>query len=188
MPGVKNLYYTSYFPFLSILLFSAAFAVSLEKKLVALLQEIGIYHALSEFFSAGNIELLLFGSFVLCFVMLLSALKVLADMMLQFSCLFFADDKQEEHDQRMKEGRFLFLAGGVLSLLFSQLFWLLSVIFLLTGLSYFVFITYRMSNHFTTSGLVGFVFFQMLFWLSFMLGFGFLLLRTYRYVLESLPV
>ncbi|OEH94002.1 DUF5366 family protein [Bacillus solimangrovi] len=188
MPGIKNSHYTCYFPLLSIVLLSASFAISTQNKVIDSLQSLGILQALIELFSFNNLRFLLFFGIMLCFFFLLSGLKIIFTTLVQFSCLLFADEKHIEQDRHMEEGRFIYLIGAVLSMVVSQSLLIVCMIFFVTTFVYFVFLVYRMIEHFTLLPLIGFIFANTLSLLIFVLGVGYFTLRIYRLVLESLPI
>lgn len=74
---MKNTYFTSYFPLISILLFSTSFSISTVMMVLKVLKRLDIYGGMLEFFSENGIKLALFIVFALIYFMIFSALSLL---------------------------------------------------------------------------------------------------------------
>lgn len=85
---MKNTYLTGYFPLISILLFSSAFSIFTVGITTDFLTQAGILKGMLEFFSEQGIRLALFAAFALVYFMILSALKLIADTVLELALLF----------------------------------------------------------------------------------------------------
>jgi hypothetical protein len=86
---MKNTYFTSYFPLISILLFSASCSLAVSEMVIGMLQTYGIYDGMLDFLSGHEIRFGLFIVFALVFFMLFSALKLIADTVTELALLFF---------------------------------------------------------------------------------------------------
>jgi len=185
---MKNTYFTSYFPLITILLFSASLSIVTVMMVIDYLQVFGIYDGMLEFFSNSGIKLALFIVFSLLFFMLFSALKLIANTVTELSLLFFSKDVAGENLTKIRGGSSIYLIGGALSLAAVQYPYAIIGIFLLATLIYFVFIVYKFSQSLTSLSLIGLVLFHVLFWFIFLLGTLYLCFRLYNSVMASLPV
>jgi len=185
---MKNTYFTSYFPLITILLFSASLSIVTVMIVIDFLQVFGIYDGMLEFFSNSGIKLALFIVFSLLFFMLFSALKLIANTVTELSLLFFSKDVAGENLTKIRGGSSIYLIGGALSLAAVQYPYAIIGIFLLATLIYFVFIVYKFSQSLTSLSLIGLVLFHVLFWFIFILGTLYLCFRLYNSVMASLPV
>lgn len=185
---MKNTYFTSYFPLITILLFSASLSIVTVMIVIDYLQVFGIYDGMLEFFSNSGIKLALFTVFSLLFFMLFSALKLIANTVTELSLLFFSKDVAGENLTKIRGGSSIYLIGGALSLAAVQYPYAIIGIFLLATLIYFVFIVYKFSQSLTSLSLIGLVLFHVLFWFIFILGTLYLCIRLYNSVMASLPV
>jgi len=185
---MKNTYFTSYFPLITILLFSASLSIVTVMIVIDFLQVFGIYDGMLEFFSNSGIKLALFIVFSLLFFMLFSALKLIANTVTELSLLFFSKDVAGENLTKIRGGSSIYLIGGALSIAAVQYPYAIIGIFLLSTLIYFVFIVYKFSQSLTSLSLIGLVLFHVLFWFIFILGTLYLCFRLYNSVMASLPV
>lgn len=106
---MKNTYLTGYFPLISILLFSSAFSIFTVGITTDFLTQAGILKGMLEFFSEQGIRLALFAAFALVYFMILSALKLIADTVLELALLFFAKDPEGELKENSDCIRCLFI-------------------------------------------------------------------------------
>jgi Family of unknown function (DUF5366) len=185
---MKNTYFTSYFPLIAILLYSMSFGIFTEMKLVKKLKDLGIYPGMLEFFSESGIKLALFFLMSLVFFMLLAALKVIAETMIELSFLFFSKDEIGENLKSIRTGSAFYLISGMLSLLTVHDMKGIIGMFLITTFIYFIFFVYKVSASLTGPGLIGLVFFHVMFWSTFTLGVIYLCVKLYNSMIESLPV
>jgi hypothetical protein len=185
---MKNTYFTSYFPLISILLYSMSLGIYTEIKFVKKLKDLGIYSGMLEFFSESGIKLALFFLLSLAFFMLFAALKLIADTMIELSFLFFSKDKIGENLQTIRTGSAFYLVSGMLSLLTVNDLKGILGLFLITTFIYFIFFVYKVSGSLTGPGLIGLVFFHVLFWSTFTFGVVYLCVKLYNSMIASLPV
>ncbi|UTR09105.1 YufK family protein [Evansella sp. LMS18] len=185
---MQNTYLTSHFPLISLILFSLSLAVYSERLLVGYLTEIGLYSGMIEFFSEQGIHLTLLFLLWLFFFMVFSALKLIADTVNELSLLFFSQDAEGTDLKSLRGGSWIFLAGGILSVVTVFYPILFAAIFILSCFTYFVFFVYKVSNSLTTPGLAGLVFFHIFFWFSFGLAVIYALLKVYNSIIASLPI
>lgn len=185
---MKNTYFTSYFPLITILLFSASLSIATVMFVIDYLQVFGIYEGMLEFFSNNGIKLALFIVFSLLFFMVFSALKLIANTVTELSLLFFSKDVAGENLTKIRGGSVFYLIGGALSLVAVQYPIAIIGIFVLSTLCYFVYIVYKISQSLTSFSLIGLVLFHVLFWFIFLLGTLYLCFRLYNSVMASLPV
>ncbi|MFC0271010.1 DUF5366 family protein [Metabacillus herbersteinensis] len=185
---MKNTYFTSYFPLISILLFSTSLSISTVMHVIDYLKTFGIYDGMLEFFSANGIKLALFILFALIYFMVFSALKLIANTVTELSLLFFSKESTGESLTKIRGGSSFYLIGGALSLLSIQFIVGIAAVFVVTSVIYFVFIVYQISSALTSYSLIGLVLFQVLFWFTFLLGNVYLFVRLYNSVMASLPI
>ncbi len=185
---MKNAYYTGYFPLISILLFSLSSAIYTELIILEFLKKIGLYIGLLEFFSVTGIKLTLLFIIFLLFFMLFSALKLLMDATLQVSLLFFSKEYEGESLKNVRLGSVIYLIGASVSILFTSSIMAIALIFIVTTLIAFIYFIYKASENWSTLGLVGMVFFHVLFWSVFTASIGYSVIKLYNSLLASLPV
>lgn len=185
---MKNTYLTSYFPLLSILLFSLSLAIGVEMPLLGFLQKTGIYKGMLEFFSESGVKLSLLALLTVLFFMVFAALKIVADTINELSLLFFSQDSDGESLKKVRNGPMIFLAGAAASLLSIQHVVGIAGVFALTALIYFIYFVFKVSGALTTPGLIGIIFFQVMAWSILILGVTYLAVKVYNSIIASLPV
>ncbi|MGM0875529.1 MAG: DUF5366 family protein [Bacillota bacterium] len=185
---MKNTYFTSYFPLITILLFSTSLSIATVMIVIDYLQVFGIYDGMLEFFSNNGIKLALFILFALIYFMIFSALKLIANTVTELSLLFFSKDVAGENLTKIRGGSVFYLIGGALSLIVIQYPMAIVGMFLVATICYFVYVVYKISSSLTSSSLIGLVLFHVLFWFTFVLGNLYLCFRLYNSVMASLPV
>lgn len=182
----ENVYRFSFIPFLTILFFSIAFSMAVHAKLTTLLKSWGMYEGLSHFFTASFFNgSAWFVLFIFVF-MALSSFNLIGEMLLKVSLYFFMNDK---NGTLLKE--VVAVHWFILSLSFIAVFFFASVkavfgIYVGTYFSAFVYILVKISDHVSTSSLVGIVFFQLLSWLFIIAGFFYIVLSGYGQFLTRL--
>jgi len=185
---MKNTYITGYLPLIAILLYSMAFGIYAETELIAFLKKFGLYNGILEFFSEQEIRLTLFFLTSLVFFMLFSALKLIADTIIQLSMLFFSKDRQGLLLNETRFGSMFYVCSALLSLLFVDYITVIAGLFLITALIYFIYFIYKTYSAFTFAGLVGMVFYHVIFWFMFASMVVYACLKLYNSLLESLPI
>lgn len=185
---MKNTYFTSYFPLITILLFSTSLSISTVMIVIDYLQVLGIYDGMLEFFSNNGIKLAFFILFALIYFMIFSALKLIANTVTELSLLFFSKDVAGENLTKIRGGSAFYLIAGGVSLVAIQYPVAIVGIFIIATICYFVYIVYKISSSLTSVSLIGLVLFHVLFWFTFILGTLYLCFRLYNSVMASLPV
>lgn len=183
---MKNTYLTGYFPLISILLFSSAFSIFTVGITTDFLTQAGILKGMLEFFSEQGIRLALFVAFALVYFMILSALKLIADTVLELALLFFAKDPEGENLKKIRIASVVYLFASLLAFLLTRLI-LLVGLFVLAGLVYFIWVVVRIYQSLSMLNLIGFMMFILLFWATFLIGILYLFIKLYNSVMASLP-
>ncbi|MCD7035740.1 YufK family protein [Metabacillus sp. GX 13764] len=185
---MKNTYFTGYFPLISILLYSTSLSIATVMYAIGLLKSLGIYEGMLGIVSEGEIRLAMFVLFALIFFMMLSALKLIANTVTELALLFFSKDQEGAALTKIRAGSSFYLAGGAVSiLLIGNGLWI-GAVFLIATFCYFVFLVYKVSAMLSPFSLIGLVLFHLLFWIVFILGILFLLVRLYNSFMSSLPI
>ncbi|PLR79371.1 hypothetical protein CU633_01185 [Bacillus sp. V3-13] len=185
---MKNTYLTSYFPLMSIILFSLALAIRAELWLLDFLKNIGIYKGMLEFFSEGGIKLSLLVLLVVVFFMVFAALKLVADTINGLSLLFFSKDSEGDSLKKIRSGSVIYFAGSALSIASMYSFIGIGAILLLTTVIYFIYFVHKISQDLSVAGIIGIIFFQVVVWASLLTGVFYLSIKIYNSVMASLPV
>ncbi|WP_017728817.1 YufK family protein [Halalkalibacterium ligniniphilum] len=185
---MKNTYLTSHFPLISILLFSTSFALFTETYIVNQLKELGLYEGMREFFSDSGIKLTLLFLAMLFFFMVFSALKLIADTINELSMLFFSKDEEGNELKKIRGGSWIFLVASLTSLAFISYPLGIVLLLCLSCFVYFVYFVYKVNESLSGAGLVGFIFFQVIFWFSFLLAVIYACLKLYNSFMASLPL
>lgn len=184
---MKNPYLYGYLPLFSIMLYSITFGIYTVGKSLEFFQSIGVYAGMREFLSDFEIRTLLLFVFFLCFFMLFSALKLIGETIHEVAMLFFSKDSEGGAVIVARGGYVIFFFGGLLSAVAIQSFTLLMIIFILTIFSSFVYTVYKMSQYMSTSGMIGLIIFEIVFWGIFIIAVIYVLLKLYNGILASLP-
>ncbi|WLR55769.1 DUF5366 family protein [Mesobacillus subterraneus] len=185
---MRNPYLTSYFPLLSIIIFSLSLSVRTETELISILKNAGIYDGMLEFFSDTGIKLSLLILLVVVYFMVFAAMKLLADTINEVSLLFFSKDHDGESLYLIRHGATIYFVGSVISLLSFYSFIGIMTIFTVTTLVYFIYFVYKISAKLTMTGLIGIVFFQVILWSTLVLGIIYLAVKVYNSLIASLPI
>ncbi|MBY0124289.1 DUF5366 family protein [Bacillus sp. S/N-304-OC-R1] len=185
---MRNTYFMSYFPLLSIILFSLSLSIKVEKVLLEFLKKSGIYVGMREFFSDGGIKLSLLVLLMLLFFMVFAAMKLIADTINEVSLLFFSKDSEGDSLKQIRSGAVIFFTGSALSLVSMNSFSGIGLIFVITVAVYFLYFVYKVSSSLSYLGLIGLIFFQVLFWSTFICGIIYLAIKVYNSIIASLPI
>lgn len=185
---MKNTYFTSYFPLISILLFSSSCSLAATVYVTGLLQSFGIYSGMQEFLSTNEIRIGLFIVFALIFFMLLSAMKLIADTVTELGLLFFSKDPGGENLKKIRIGSVFYLGSSLVSLVFVQQPLFILAVLLIATLSYFIFIVYKIQPTLSFVSLIGFILFELLFWFAFVMGLFYVIIKLYNSIMASLPL
>lgn len=185
---MKNTYLTSYFPLLSILLFSLSISIRVEMTLIDILKNAGIYEGMKEFFSDGGIKLSLLVLLLVVFFMVFAALKLIADTINELSLLFFSKDSEGDSLKQIRTGSIIYFLGGAVSLVSLYSFMGIGAIFAVTTVVYFIYFVYKISTAMSFVGIIGVIFFQVVIWSSLLTGVLFIAVKVYNSIMASLPV
>ncbi|WP_062051847.1 DUF5366 family protein [Bacillus sp. JCM 19034] len=185
---MTNRYITSHFPLISIVLFSLSLAIYVQGLILDALVDMGIFSGMLEFISENGIKLTLLFLLLLCFFMIFSALKLIADTTIELSMLFFSKDEEGTELSKARAGSWIFLVASIASLLVANYILIIVALILLANFVYFVYLIYKVSDALSFSGLVGFIFFQVFFWGAFVISIGYALIRLYNSFMASLPI
>lgn len=185
---MKNTYLTSYFPLLSILLFSLSLSIRVEMTVIDVLKNAGIYEGMKEFFSDGGIKLSLLVLLLVVFFMIFAALKLIADTINELSLLFFSKDSEGESLKQIRSGSIIYFLGGAISLVSLYSFIGIGAIFATATVVYFIYFVYRISSSMNFLGIIGVIFFQVVIWSSLLTGVLFIAVKVYNSILASLPI
>jgi hypothetical protein len=185
---IKNKYITSYFPLLSIVLFSMSLGICVSFWLIELFRSLGVYKGLMIFFSARELTFTLFLLVSFLFFMLFAALKLISDTLMGLSLLVFSTDQKGEGMDRANRGTIIFVIGAFISIIVSHSLLFIAITFLAAACMYFVYVVYQINELFKPAALIGFIFFHILSWSIFLLVIVYLSLKLYRSMLNSLPL
>lgn len=161
---MKNIYYTSYFAFLSTILFTIAITLNLFQLMINLLSTAGILQPLSDILPEKEIRILTFLGIAFLVYALLSGLKLIADMVWQLSFLFFSKDEEGEDFITSKKNAYVFIVGGLIAVLLNHSLIYIGIMLVITCIAFVVLIFYKRKASFTLLGMIGFVIFQLVFW------------------------
>lgn len=185
---MKNTYLTSYFPLLSIILFSLSFSIQVEMILLELLKNAGIYEGMLEFFSDTGIKMALLILLLVLFFMVFAALKLIADTINELSLLFFSKDSEGESLKQIRTGSVIYFIGGALSLISIFSFLGIAAILIGTTVIYFIYFVFKISSSMSIVGVTGVIFFQVILWSTLLIGIFYLAVKVYNSLMASLPI
>lgn len=185
---MKNTYLTSHFPLFSIFVYSVALALYAESVIIKKLIDFGVYSGMMEFFSESGIKITLLFVLLLFFFMILSALKIISDTMIQLSLLFFSKDEEGNDLNKIRGGSWFYLISSFVALIFIKNVVAIIIIFALATIAYFVYFLYKIRDSLSILGLFGMVMFHSLFWTTFLLTLLFALVKLYNSFVASLPI
>ncbi|WP_280768775.1 DUF5366 family protein [Salipaludibacillus daqingensis] len=185
---MKNMYLTSHFPLISIILFSLAFSIYTERLSISYLKNIGLYSGMIEFFSERGIHLALLFVLWLFFFMLFAALKLIANTVNELSLLFFSKDEEGTDLKNVRRGAWIFLIGGIFSIIASIDILLLLSVFAIACFSYFIFFIYKVSDSLSAPALIALIFFHLFFWFAFGIAIVYAVVKLYNSLIASLPI
>ncbi|MBB5173342.1 DUF5366 family protein [Texcoconibacillus texcoconensis] len=185
---MQNTYLTSYFPLMSICLFSLSLAKYTEGIIVLWLEQVGMFAQLGDWFSEHQFLLMLLFILTLIYFMIFSALKLIANTINELTMLFFSKDRDGTGLSTVRSGAWIFLIGSLASIFVMFSFPLLMATLLLSSFIYFVFFVYKVSDSLSSAGLVGMIFFQLFFWFLFITSVFYALFTLYEGFLASLPL
>jgi hypothetical protein len=160
----KNVYMTGYLPLFSIILFSAGFAINLERLAISKLKYFGVYQGMLELFRDHVIHLSVGFCLFLLFFMVFAALKLLSDTLTHLGLFFFSKDTEGVLLRQGKSGSWFFFAGGMLAIGLNQSLLLILITFAVSSVVYFFYWLLKVASSLSTVGIVGMVFLHLFFW------------------------
>lgn len=184
---MSNRYLTGHFPLIAIILFSLSLSFYGQGFMLTQLEDIGVYDGMLEFFTESGIKLAILFLFLILFFMIFSALKLIADTTIQLSMLFFSKDEDGSELNKARAGSWIFLGASLLSLLLTSEIFFIGVLFIAACLVYFMFFVYKIYDSLSILGLIGFIFFHVVFWGALILAISYTSLRLYNSFIQSLP-
>lgn len=184
---MKNPYFYGYLPLFAIMLYSLTFGIYTVGKSIELFRLIGVYAGMREFLTDFELRVLLLFIFGLCYFMLFSTLKLISETIHELGMLFFSKDQEGETIKVARGGYVIFFVGGVLSVFGIQSFQVLITIFLITVVICFIYVIYKVSLFMSFGGMIGLLFFEILFWSLFVTFVFYACLKLYNGILASLP-
>ena len=161
---MKNIYYTSFFALLSIILFTVAITLNIFQMTINFLSVSGILEPLTDLLPEKEIRILTFLGISFLFYLVLSGLKLISDMIWQFALLFFSKDNEGVDFLASKKYSFVFIIGGLISIFLNSSLLYIAIIFLLTVIGFFVLFLIKQSTNYTVIGMIGFIVFQLIIW------------------------
>jgi hypothetical protein len=182
----KNIYFFSYFPLVGTLLFSMAFSLFSFELLTDEAKKIGLYQGLSEYVSTTNLNMALF--FVLCvfLMMLFSLLKLLGDTFIKLSLLFFSREREGLYFHVSQSASAIFVVGGLIALICSSNIYLLIICLVLTTVSFFGFVLYKLATKLSIYGMAGVISFQIGIWSAIAIASYLLVAKVLTYAINQL--
>ena len=184
---MKNPYIYGYLPLFTILLFSLTFGIYTVGESIEIFTSIGVYAGMREFLSDLQLRVFLLIIFTLLFFMIFSALKVISETIHEVGMLLFSKDKEGETMRVARGGYVILFFGALISAFFIQSFIALMIVVVVTVLVYFVFTVYKMSHFMSFTGMIGLIFFEIIFWTTFITTIVYVIFKLYNGILASLP-
>lgn len=185
---MKNPYVYGYLPLITIILFSLTFGLYTVSESIEVSKSIGVYTGMREFLSEIQLRVFLLIVFALCFFMLFSALKLIGETIHELAMLFFSKDIDGKTVAEARGGNVIFFFGALASAFGIQSFILLMVVFLLTVLTYFIYVIYKISSHMTLSSTIGVLIFDITLWTILITLIVYVVFKLYNGILASLPI
>jgi hypothetical protein len=182
----KNVYITGYLPLFSIILFSSAFAIHIERLLIIKLKFFGVYQGMRELFSPQAIHLSAGFCLFLLFFMSLAALKLLSDSVMQLGLFFFSSDTEGETLRQTRQGGWIFFAGAMTAVVLNFSFAVILSLFAASAIIYFFYFLLKASTYMGTVNLIGMVFLQLFFWAAFGLVTAYTVIRLYNALMAGI--
>lgn len=184
---MKNPYLYGYLPLITIVLFSLTFGISAVTESLILFKAVGVYGGMREFLSDLELRLLLLVVFSLLFFMVFSATKLIGETIHEVGVLFFSKDQSGEMMNSTRGGYVVFFFGALVSVVGVQSFTILVIVYVLSMLSYFIYLVYKTSFFMSTVGTVGLIVFEIFVWVLLMAFILYTVLKLYNGIIASLP-
>ncbi|WP_088041313.1 DUF5366 family protein [Bacillus sp. EAC] len=161
---MKNIYYTSYFALLSIILFTVAITLNLFQMTINFLSVSGILQPLTDVLPEKEIRILTFIGISFVIYLVISGLKLFSDTIWQFALLFFSKDNEGVDLLASKKYSFVFILGGLIAVFLNSSLIYIAIIFITTVLSFFILYLIKQASNYTIIGITGFILFQLIVW------------------------
>ncbi|MFC7372961.1 DUF5366 family protein [Fictibacillus iocasae] len=182
----KNVYITGYLPLFSIILFSSAFAIHIERLLISKLKFFGVYQGMRELFSAQTIHLSAGFCLFLLFFMTFAALKLLSDSCMQLGLFFFSMDKEGDTLRLTRQGGWIFFGGAMAAVVLNFSLTIILILFAASALVYFFYFLLKASTYMNSVNIMGMVFLQLFFWAAFGLVTAYTVVRLYNALMAGI--
>lgn len=180
---MKNTYLAGYIPLATIILFSLAFSVNVQNLTLEVMKDIGLYAGLLEFLSEVELKFAVLSVFFVAFFMIFCALKIVSETVHEMGLLFFSDETEGSSLLKVKGTGIVYLLASLLALFVTFSFWAVLGIFVLSTVVYFFLFIYRMSDSFSVTGILGFIFFEVIVWACIIAGIGYVVLKLYTSII-----
>jgi hypothetical protein len=158
---MKNIYYTSYFAFLSIILFTVAITLNLFQLTINFLSVSGILQPLTDIMPEKEIRILTFLGISFIIFLVLCGLKLITDLFWQFALLFFSKDREGIDLLASKKFSYVFILGGLLAVFLNSSLLYIAIVLLVTIIAFIILFFIKQSANFTVLGMIGFIVFQL---------------------------
>lgn len=185
---MKNPYIFGYLPFVTIVLFSLNFSVYFVSFTIQQFNEIGLYHAIVEFFSDFQVRILLLIVFTVLFFMIFAALKLIAETIHETALLFFAQSFDPKEYRQMKSGSLIYFSFAIGSVFFIQSLIGLVILFGIATFIYFIYIIFQTSRHLSVSHTILIIVFEVTVWLAILFIVAYAGLKLYNGILDSISM
>lgn len=184
---IKNPYIYSYLPLISIVLFSLTFGLYSVNEAIIVSRRIGVYTGMREFLSEVQMRALLLVIFATLYFMIFSTLKLIGETIHEVGMLFFTKDTIDSAVNKVRGGSVVFFFGSLVSVAGLTNLYILGLVFLLSVVVYFIFVTYKLSNIISFGAVIGVMMFEIVVWAVILTSLAYAVFKLYNVVLSSLP-
>ena len=184
---MRSPYIYSFLPLMTVILFSLTFGICTVTESVSLFKDIGVYAGMREFLSDIQLRMLLLIFFSVLFFMVFAATKLVGETIHEVGLLFFSKDQSGETMSVARGSYIIFFFGAIASVFGVQSFVILSAIFVITAIIYFVFMIYKTSIYMSITGMIGLIVFEVFVWALIGALMLYTILKLYNSLLASLP-
>ncbi|WP_368666308.1 DUF5366 family protein [Ammoniphilus sp. CFH 90114] len=151
------------------------------------LSNFGIYKSFMDVFSESHIKLALWFALFLLYFMLFSAVRLIADMMLEVSLYFFSKGDKHPTVPRHSGGIF-YLIHSIISIFFVHSIWVLLFLYVLANFIAFAFLLQQLRRKLTPFRKIGLIFMNVFFWVTFFSTVFYVGLKLYNGLLKSIGI
>lgn len=184
---MKNIYYTSYFALLAIILFTVAITLNLFQMTINFLSVSGILQPLTDLLPEKEIRILTFIGIAVIIYLALCGLKLISDMIWQVALLFFSKDNEGVAYLATKLNSYVFIIGGLIAVFLNSSLLYIAIIFFVTIISFIALFLFKQSSNFTVIGMIGFILFQLIIWAVLASGIMYAYFTIFAKFITSLP-